>query len=409
MATPTQERSMAASVPPPLSNEDLIHAPGVREAAYWHALPNGKLQCDLCAQFCKINDGHVGVCGVRKVIGDKLYSLVYSLPSAGHVDPIEKKPLYHFHPTTKVLSFGTIGCNMRCKHCQNFEISQARPDVTSIAGLPANYLQQIAPEDTVSLIEHMGAQGIAWTYNEPTIWFETNMVGCRAAKEAGYYSVWVSNGFATEAPMREIAPYLDAINVDVKAFTDDFYRKVANARLQPVLDTVELCLELGIHTELTYLIIPGENDDPREIRNFCRWVAEGPGELIPTHFSRFHPDYKMMDKPETPAETLEMAYAIAQEEGLKYVYNGNVVDPSREMTYCHHCGAINVKRHWFDTTPLFKIRSVGDDGEKGAFCRSCDKRLPILLPKDAEKKIRPSLGVIRSIYDACVPGQTLHK
>ncbi len=398
-----------AATAPSLPNDILIHAPGVREAAYWHKEPGGKVVCDLCAQLCKINEGHVGVCGVRKVMGDKLYTLVYALPSAGHIDPIEKKPLYHFHPTTRVLSFGTIGCNMRCRHCQNFEISQARPDVTKVQGLPANYLQSVPPEDVVSLIERTGAQGIAWTYNEPTIWFETNVEGCRRAHEAGYYAVWVSNGFATEEPMREIAPYLDAINIDVKAFTDNFYRKVSNARLQPVLDCVELCLELGIHTELTYLIIPGENDEPQEIRNFCRWVAEVPGDLTATHFSRFHPDYKMMDKGETPAKTLEMAYAIAKEEGLKYVYNGNIDDPAREMTYCHHCGAVNMKRRWFDTTPLFKIRSVGDDGEKGAFCRECDKRLPIVLPKDAERRIGPSIGVIQSIYDACVPDHPLRK
>ncbi|HKZ59779.1 MAG TPA: AmmeMemoRadiSam system radical SAM enzyme [Candidatus Thermoplasmatota archaeon] len=400
---------MAASAPAPLSGQALTRAPGVREAAYWHDIGGGKTQCDLCAHLCKINEGHVGVCGIRQVIGGKLYTLVYALPSAGHVDPIEKKPLYHFHPTTRVLSFGTIGCNMRCRHCQNFEISQARPDLTRIQGLPANYLESVPPEDVVGLIDRTGAQGIAWTYNEPTIWFETNIEGCKRAKDAGYYSVWVSNGFATEDPMREISPFLDAINIDVKAFTDAFYRKVCNARLQPVLDTVMLCLELGIHTELTYLIIPGENDDPREIRNFCRWVAEGPGELTATHFSRFHPDYKMMGKVETPAETLEMAYGIAKEEGLKYVYNGNVVDPSREMTYCHHCGAVNVKRRWFDTTPLFRIRSVGDDGEKGAFCRECGKRLPILLPKDAEKRVRPSQGLIQSIYDAAVPSRALHK
>ena len=401
---------MAASAPPAPADNAWLSGKGVREAAYYQLLPNGKVQCDLCAHLCKINDGHVGVCGVRRAANQKLYTIVYSLPSAGHIDPIEKKPLYHFHPTTRVLSFGTIGCNMRCKHCQNFEISQARPDVTSIQGLPANYLQQVEPEDIVSLIERTGAQGCAWTYNEPTIWFETNIEACRRAKQAGYYTVWVSNGFATEAPMREIAPWLDAINIDVKAFTDDFYRKIANARLQPVLDTVELCLDLGIHTELTYLIIPGENDDPREIRNFCRWVAEVPGVLTPTHFSRFHPDYKMMDKGETPAATLEMAYDIAKQEGLQYVYNGNIVDPAREMTYCHHCGEVNIKRQWFDTQPLFKIRSVGDDGEKGAFCRSCTKRLPIVLPRDAEKRIRPSVGVIQSIYDAAsIPRKAMHK
>ncbi len=400
---------MAASSPAPLAGRTITHAPGVKEAAYWHSLPSGKTQCDLCAHLCKINEGHAGVCGIRRVEGGKLYTLVYALPSAGHVDPIEKKPLYHFHPTTRVLSFGTIGCNMRCRHCQNFEISQARPDLSHVQGLPGNYLESVPPENVVDLIERTGAQGIAWTYNEPTIWFETNIEGCKRAKAAGYYSVWVSNGFATEDPMREIAPYLDAINIDVKAFTDAFYGKVCNARLQPVLDTVMLCLELGIHTELTYLIIPGENDDPREVRNFCRWVAEGPGELTATHFSRFHPDYKMQAKVETPAETLEMAYGIAKEEGLKYVYNGNVVDPAREMTYCHHCGAANIKRRWFETTPLFKVRSVGDDGEKGAFCRECGKRLPIVLPDDAEKRVRPSIGLIQSIFDAAVPGRALQK
>ncbi len=382
----------------------------MREADYYQLLPNGKVQCDLCAHFCKINDGHVGVCGVRKAQGGKLYTLVYALPSAGHIDPIEKKPLYHFHPTTRVLSFGTIGCNMRCRHCQNFEISQARPDITTVQGMPSNFLQQVPPEGIVGLIERVGAQGVAWTYNEPTIWFETNKVGCRRAKEAGYYTVWVSNGFATEEPMREIAPWLDAINVDVKAFTDDFYRKVANARLQPVLDTVEVASDLGIHTELTYLIIPGENDDPREIRNFCRWVAEVPGELTAVHFSRFHPDYKMMDKRETPAKTLDMAYTVAKQEGLKYVYVGNIHDPAREQTYCHKCGAVNIKRQWFDTQPLFRIRPVGDDGEQGAFCRECQTRLPIVLPRDAATRIRPSVGVVQSIYDAAqVPRRRLHK
>jgi pyruvate formate lyase activating enzyme len=401
---------MASPAPSPHAPRAALDGPGVREADYYQLLPNGKVQCDLCAHLCKINDGHVGVCGVRQAAGGKLYTLVYALPSAGHIDPIEKKPLYHFHPTTRVLSFGTIGCNMRCRHCQNFDISQARPDVTSLQGLPANFLQQVEPEGIVGLIERVGAQGVAWTYNEPTIWFETNKVGCRLTKEAGYYTVWVSNGFATEEPMREIAPWLDAINVDVKAFTDNFYRKVANARLQPVLDTVEVATDLGIHTELTYLIIPGENDDPREIRNFCRWVAEVPGELTAVHFSRFHPDYKMMDKHETPVKTLEMAYTIAKEEGLKYVYNGNVVDPTREQTYCHKCGEVNIKRQWFDTQPLFKIRPAGDDGQMGAYCRACGTRLPIVLPRDAKERIRPSIGVIQSIYDAAqVPRKRLHK
>ena len=327
-----------------------------REAMFYSPF-KGMLRCELCSHRCPIPEGKVGICGVRQNRKNKLYALSYGKPAAIAVDPIEKKPLFHFYPGTAVLSFGGVGCNFRCLHCQNWDISQA--------DLSFPYLKHVPPENAPALAKKYGAKGVAWTYNEPTIWYEYTYDSSKLVKREGMYSVYVTNGYMEEEPMKELRKYVDAMNIDVKAFTEEFYRKIVGAKLQPVLDHVVAAKELGYHVELTYLIIPGQNDDPGEIERFSRWVAEDVGTETPVHFSRFHPDYRMTNVRPTPYTTMIKAYETAKKEGLEYVYLGNMIT-DKENTYCPECGETLIERQGFSITK-YNI-------EKGK-CPKCGHRI----------------------------------
>lgn len=329
-------------------------------AKHWTKLEDNKVRCELCPHRCVLKEGQVGVCRVRKNIGGKLYALNYGSVSSIAVDPIEKKPLFHFKPKSEVLSLSTVGCNMRCKHCQNWEISQV--------GMEFPYLKEMSPEDVMKIARNY--EGIAWTYNEPTIWHEFTLDVSKMAKKEGLYNVYVTNGYINEEPLKEIGQYLDAMNIDVKAFSDEFYRKITGARLQPVLDTVEKAYKMGIHIELTYLIIPTLNDGEKEIRKFVEWVYDLSPE-IPVHFSRFFPMYKLTDKPPTPLKTMHQAYRIAKDVGLEYVYLGNTWEPEYESTYCPNCGNLLIERVYYNT----KIKGLTEDGR----CNKCGKKINVIL------------------------------
>jgi len=334
-----------------------------REAKFWKVLNGVKVKCKLCPHECTINKDRRGVCGVRENKAGRLYTLIYGSYSSIAIDPIEKKPLYHFYPGSNALSFGTVGCNFKCLHCQNYTISRASPE--------DSVLREIEPGEVVELAKKYNCEGVAWTYNEPTIWHEFTYDASREIKKEGLYTVYVSNGYINEDPFKEIARYLDAINIDVKAFNEDFYKRVCSARLQPVLDTCVLAKELGVHLEVTYLIIPGHNDSIDEIKKFCKWVLDKLGDETPLHFSRFHPDYKMLNVPPTPTETLIKAYDLAKKLGIKYVYLGNVPHGDYDNTYCPECGELLIERYIFNA----RIVSPLKDGR----CPRCGAKILIKI------------------------------
>jgi len=329
-------------------------------ALFWKPVKNKAVQCFLCPHHCLIAVDNHGICGVRKNEHGTLYSLIYQACSSIAVDPIEKKPLYHFYPGSRVFSIGSVGCTFRCDHCQNYQISMARPEEHSLRDIPAKQLSILANEN--------GCRGVAWTYNEPTIWHEYTVEAAKAVKHAGLYTVYVTNGYIEEEPLKEIAPYLDAMNIDVKAFHEEFYRKVCKARLAPVLQTCERAKNYGIHLELTYLVIPGLNDTINEVNEFCRWVAGTLGVETPVHFSRFHPDYKMTDVDTTPLNTLTACRTAATEAGLHYVYLGNIGHGDYDNTYCPSCRHLLVERYGF---------SANITGLSFGKCASCGASIPI--------------------------------
>jgi len=335
-------------------------SPGTRVAMFWHELGEGKVECELCPHRCKLTEGKRGICGVRENIGGKLNTLIYGLGSSAHDDPIEKKPLYNFYPGTTVMSFGTVGCNFRCMHCQNYHISQRKPEEMPLESYTVN--------DVLKLTTRYNCSGVAWTYNEPTIWYEFTLDGCRAVKDQGLYTVYVTNGYINEEPLRKIAPYLDAMNIDVKAGTDEFYKTVCKGERKYVLETCELALKLGIHIELTYLVIPGFNDTEEEIKQFADWVVNSLSPEVPVHYSRFHPDYKLTDQDATPIETLEMAYNITKKAGCEYIYVGNVFHGDHENTYCPKCNSLLIERVGYSTKVV---------GLKGPTCKKCGRKVPI--------------------------------
>jgi len=332
-------------------------------AKHWTKLEDNKVRCELCPHRCVLDDGQTGVCRVRKNIRGKLYTLIYGTVSSMAVDPIEKKPLFHYKPASRIFSVATVGCNLRCKHCQNWEISQVGPESFT-------HLRDFKPKELVKLAKAHGSEGIAFTYNEPTIWHEYTLDVAKLAKKAGMYSVYVTNGYINEAPLREIAEYIDAFNIDIKGFTDEFYIKITGGRLNPVLKSAELVHKLGKHLELTYLIIPGLNDSEEELRKFAKWVISLSSD-IPVHFSRFYPTYKLTDRPETPIKTVHKAYKIAKEVGLEYVYLGNTWEPEYESTYCPKCGNLLIERVYYNT----KIVGLTRDGH----CKKCGARINIIL------------------------------
>jgi pyruvate formate lyase activating enzyme len=310
-------------------------------ANFWENIENKKTKCRLCAHNCIIDDEKTGSCRVRKNENGELFSLIYGSSSSIAADPIEKKPLYHFFPGTTVFSLGTVGCNFKCLHCQNYSISTA--------GIDLLYIRELKPEDVLRLAKQYNCKGVSYTYNEPTIWHEFCYDSAKLVKDAGLYTCYVTNGYINPEPLKDLSIVLDAMNIDIKSFSEDFYKKICRAKLEPVLNTCKLAKKLGIHIELTYLVIPSLNDSPEEIKKLCKWVVKELGEITPIHFSRFHPDYKMNDLPMTPIKTLLNFYDIAKKEGILYPYLGNIQHGEYENTICPNCNNLCIIRNGYST------------------------------------------------------------
>ncbi|MEK6660102.1 MAG: AmmeMemoRadiSam system radical SAM enzyme [Campylobacterota bacterium] len=294
-------------------------------------LSSGKILCEACAHACKLEEGEYGICGVRRVEGGELKLLVYGLAAAVNIDPIEKKPMFNFLPASRAFSFGTVGCNFSCKFCQNFDISQyPKEHAHRIVG------RELSPEKIVELAIENGCLSIAYTYNEPIVFFEYTYDTAKIAHEKGLKNIYVTSGYETRKAIDLLAPYIDGMNIDIKGFTDEFYKEICGARLKPVLEAVKYAHERGIWVEITTLLIPGKNDSDEEIRGIAKFIASVDTSM-PWHLSAFHPTYKMLDVPRTPESTLLRAYKIGMEEGLKYVYIGNVDNEDYESTYCPNC------------------------------------------------------------------------
>jgi pyruvate formate lyase activating enzyme len=337
MATPTQTSSVVPT-------------------KYWHRLDDGRIQCDVCPRFCKLQEGQRGLCFVRACENGQIVLTTYGRSSGFCVDPIEKKPLNHFLPGTSVLSFGTAGCNLSCKFCQNWDISKSR-EIETLA-------DAASPEVIARAAKQLGCRSVAFTYNDPVIFHEYAIDVAQACHEVGVKAVAVTAGYQCAAPRAEFYRYMDAANVDLKAFTEQFYKQIAVGHLEPVLDTlIYLKHQTNVWFEITTLLIPGENDSEKEIEELTQWVMEHLGPDVPLHFTAFHPDFKMLDKPPTPSSTLTMARLIAVKNGLRYAYTGNVHDEEGGSTYCQHCGRKLIGRDWYVMTDWH----LTDDG----LCLSC--------------------------------------
>ena len=307
---------------------------------YWHSLADGRVQCDLCPRECQLRDGQAGLCFVRSNRGGAVVLDSYGRSSGFCVDPIEKKPLHHFLPGTPVLSFGTAGCNLACGFCQNWDMSKSRQTQTlSVAA---------APETIAQRAQELGCRSIAYTYNDPVVFLEYARDTASAGRALGLRNVAVTAGYISAAARPEFFSVMDAANVDLKAFSDDFYRQLCKGHLQPVLDTlVYLKEETQVWVELTTLLIPGHNDSDQELDRLTRWVVEHLGPDVPLHFTAFHPDYKLLDVPPTPAATLARARHIAKGNGVRYAYTGNVHDREGGSTFCPACGELLIERDWY--------------------------------------------------------------
>jgi pyruvate formate lyase activating enzyme len=327
---------------------------------YWHKLADGRVQCDLCPRLCKLHEGQRGFCFVRACQGGEIVLTTYGRSSGFCVDPIEKKPLYHFLPGTPVLSFGTAGCNLGCRFCQNWDISKSR-EIDTLA-------DAASPEAIAAAAERLGCRSVAFTYNDPVIFHEYAIDVAIACRERGLKSVAVTAGEVCPEPRTEFYRHMDAANVDLKGFTEAFYYDVCAGHLQPVLDTlVYLRHETNVWFEVTTLLIPGLNDSDAELEEMTRWYAEHLGPDVPLHFTAFHPDYRMTDRPPTPAATLRRARQIAQKNGLRHVYVGNVHDPQADSTYCHACGSLLIGRDWYVLTG-WGLDAAGCCRQCGAAC-----------------------------------------
>jgi pyruvate formate lyase activating enzyme len=311
------------------------------DGRWWHRLEDGRIQCDLCPRDCRLHEGQRGLCFVRKREGERMVLTTYGRSSGFCVDPIEKKPLNHFYPGTSILSFGTAGCNLACKFCQNWDISKSRE---------MDRLQdEASPEAIAEAALRLDCASVAFTYNDPVIFAEYAMDIADACRARGVKTVAVTAGYIHADPRRAFYAKMDAANVDLKAFTDEFYFKVCGGRLQPVLDTLAyLVNETQVWTEITTLLIPGKNDSDEEIAAECRWIRKHLGRDVPLHFTAFHPDWKMTDIGPTPPATLTRARTIAKAEGLRYVYTGNVHDEAGGSTHCPGCGSVVIARDWYD-------------------------------------------------------------
>jgi pyruvate formate lyase activating enzyme len=335
-------------------------APG-KPGRYWRRLEDGRIQCDLCPRLCKLHEGQRGLCFVRARENNQVVLTTYGRSSGFCIDPIEKKPLSHFLPGSAVLSFGTAGCNLTCKFCQNWDISKAR----ALDRLQA----EASPAEIAEAAVRNGCRSVAYTYNDPVIFLEYAVDVAKACRERGIKNVAVSAGYICEEPRRELFAQMDAANIDLKAFTEGFYRRLCTGQLGPVLDTlVYLKHETEVWLEVTTLLIPGENDGEGEIEALSRWLLDALGPDVPLHFTAFHPDWKLLDRPATPKATLRRAREIARAAGLRHVYTGNVHDPEGQSTWCRGCGALLVGRDWYEITAW----GVDRDGR----CRACGARCP---------------------------------
>jgi pyruvate formate lyase activating enzyme len=328
--------------------------------SYCHIPHTGTyVQCNLCPHQCIIADGERGTCRVRENRGGRLYSMAYGNPCAVHVDPIEKKPFYHFLPTVTAFSLATAGCSLRCLYCQNWQISQSTPEETQNADMP--------PENVVLYAQQQQAPVIAYTYSEPMVFYEYMLDTARQAREAGLRNVVVSAGFINPEPLRELCQTVDAIKIDLKGYDEDFYRDVCEAELGPVLEAIRIIYESGVHLEIVNLVVPTLNDSLEQLRALTRWIARDLSPDVPVHFSRFHPDYKLTNLPPTPVETLDRARETAMEEGVRFVYVGNVPGHPGNHTYCPACGEVLIVRQGFTVTEYHL---------EGGICAYCQEPIP---------------------------------
>ena len=328
---------------------------------HWHELENGQIQCDVCPRHCRLREGQRGLCYVRQRLDNQIKLVSYGRSSGFCVDPIEKKPLNHFFPGSSVLSFGTAGCNLACKFCQNWDMSKSR-EMDTLA-------DAASPQRLADAAVELACRSVAFTYNDPIIFLEYALDVAAACAESGVAAVAVTAGYVDPAPRIEFFQAMDAANVDLKAFTERFYHKICGGHLAPVLETLQYIKhETDTWLETTTLLIPGENDSDTELNEMCAWVVEHLGPDVPMHFTAFHPDWKMRDIPRTPAATLARARQIALNNGVRYPFTGNVHDPEGSSTYCHNCHELLIERDWY------RLGHWGLDGQ--GRCRTCDTPLP---------------------------------
>jgi len=328
---------------------------------YWHRLDDGRIQCDLCPRECRLHEGQRGLCFVRARQADQVVLTSYGRSSGFCVDPIEKKPLNHFLPGSAVLSFGTAGCNLACRFCQNWDISKSR-EIDTLA-------DAASPEAIARAAAKHGCASVAFTYNDPVIFAEYAIVVADACRAAGIRTVAVTAGYMNPAPRADFYRHIDAANVDLKGFTEAFYEDLCAGQLEPVKDTLRyLRHETTVWFEITTLLIPGRNDSDDELDRMTRWVVEELGPDVPMHFTAFHPDYRLLDVPPTPPATLDRARSIALRNGVRYAYTGNVHDRAGQSTFCHVCGALLIERDWYELGTY----ALTADGR----CRACDEQIP---------------------------------
>lgn len=331
--------------------------PMLKEASFYEKLDENRVRCKLCRHGCVITEGRRGICGVRENRSGILYSLVYGLPCSWHVDPIEKKPLFHFFPGSKAFSIATVGCNFHCLHCQNHDISQMSEDDRQVFG------HTVSPLEAVEMAYKSGCKSISYTYTEPTIFYEYAYDTARLAKERGIYNNFVTNGYIQDEPLKAILPYLDGANIDLKGFNEVVYRKICGADLNGVLDTIRLYKRLGIWIEITTLIIPGWNDSEDEIGGIARFIKNDLGAETPWHVSAFYPTHRLTDAPRSPHSTLHRARQIGIDEGLRYVYEGNIPGSDGENTYCYNCKKLIIRRYGY---------SIIEYNIEDGFCKYCN-------------------------------------
>ncbi len=334
--------------------------PGAVVGRYWHTLDDGRVRCDLCPRFCKLRNGQRGLCFVRACENDEIVLTTYGRSSGFCIDPVEKKPLNHFLPGTPILSFGTAGCNLTCKFCQNYDISKSRQFDTLAS--------QASPEAIARTAQDLGCRSVAFTYNDPVIFLEYAIDTAQACRERGIRTVAVTAGYICPEPRVEFFRHMDAANVDLKCFTEDFYRRLCSGHLDQVLETLAYIKhETQTWLEITNLLIPGENDSEGELREMTQWVVEKLGPDVPMHFSAFHPDWKMMNIPATPKATLARARRTAINNGVRYAYTGNVHDAEGDTTFCHQCGEALIVRDWYELG-AWNLTGDGACAKCGAAC-----------------------------------------